>query len=129
MDTVFASKSAGTVIDFVRDGLTDINRKTLEQIRADFPDAEVMSLDDWCAWKASTQGTPITWEETPEERYREMLECLPPAVWTRSGFLVGEPWDHDALTGQPRYQAFRQVGDRFIVASRPMTVKEFRALA
>ena len=45
-----------------------------------------------------------------EERYREMMECLPPAAYRRDGFLVGEPQDHDAETGEPRYEAFIRRG-------------------
>jgi len=128
MDIIFASKATGTVVDFVLNGKTALYGKSLEEVRRDYPDAEEMTLDEWRAWKFPTQRPPITWEETTEERHDEMLGAVPPAAWHRGGFLVGEPWDHDALTGQPRYQAFRQSRGRFEVASRPMTVAEFKAL-
>jgi len=56
-----------------------------------------------------------------------MLEVLPPALWLRGGFLVGEPFDHDAGNGQPRYGAYRRIDGGYMVASRPMTTAEFRA--
>ena len=37
----------------------------------------------------------MTWKRTTEAKYDEMLEILPPALWTGLGFLVGEPLDHD----------------------------------
>ena len=30
----------------------------------------------------------MKWNEVTEERYMEMLEILPPAVWAAKGFLV-----------------------------------------
>jgi hypothetical protein len=58
---------------------------------------------------------------------RRMLEVLPPAVMARGGFLVGEPWDHHALTGRPRYAAFVELGGRWFESTRPVTVAEFRS--
>jgi len=129
----YASKKSGHIIDTIRpwDGLTWYNGHTLEQIQAEDPDAEEMGVDEFCAWKAAQQRTPITWTPTTGERYDEMLGCLPPALMLRGGFLVGEPCDHDAGNGQPRFQAFRvrSLHDEniFEVASRPMTRTEFRA--
>lgn len=120
----------GTVIDTISgNGLTTYARETFEQIRAEYPNAERMTLDEFCAWKAEQQRTPIEWEPTTEERYFEMLEVLPPALMTSCGFLVGEPMDHDAGNGQPRFHAFRKRGNVFEFASRPMTEAEFRAEA
>lgn len=128
MHTCFASKTTATVIDVLGpDGRTQINGKTLDDVRRDYPDAEEMTLDAFCEWKAARQDSPVTWEETTAERFDDMLGCLPPAMMAGGGFLVGEPWDHHATTGEPRYQAFRQRGGRFEVADRPMTRAEFRA--
>ena len=127
MDLLIVSKTAGTGIDFVVNGRTRIYGKTLGDVREEYPDAEEMTLADWCSWKAAQQRTPIIWEDTTEERYYDLLGAVLPAYMGTGGFLVGEPWDHDALSGQPRYQAFRQIGDLYVVASRPMTVTEFKA--
>jgi hypothetical protein len=121
-----------TMIDVLHPitGRTVCYDKTLEQIRAERPEyagAERMTVEAFCAAKAARQRTPITWDETTEAKFTEMLEVLPPAAMVRGGFLVGEPWDHDAGNGQPRFDAFRQIGDRFEAASRPMTRAEFRA--
>lgn len=69
----------------------------------------------------------MKWKETTEAKYMEMLEVLPPAIWTRIGFLVGEPFDHNSQ-GRPRFEAFANVGGKFYVADQNMTVAEFRAL-
>jgi hypothetical protein len=121
----FVSKARGTVIDVLRDGRTQCFGKTLEQCRGRYPDAEEMTLDDFCAWKASRQRTPITWQETTKGKFNQMLEILPPAAMFGGGFLVGEPMDHDAGNGRPRFEAYRQRGATFQVASRPLTLAEF----
>lgn len=128
----FVSKTAGTVIDFVNPetGKTGCFSKNLEMCRDTYLDAEMMTLGEWCEWKAAQQRTPITWdEEVTEERFYDMLECLPPAAGTKGWreFLVGEPFDHDALSGEPRFDGFRHIGGRYFASSRPMTVTEFRA--
>jgi len=124
----FASKSRGTVIDVIHPdtGLTLIYGKSLADCRDEYPDAERTTLDAFCAWKAEAQRTPIEWSESSEDDYHDMMNVLPPALMVAGGFLVGEPWDHDALSGKPRYQAFRHRSGRYEVASRPMTRDEFR---
>jgi hypothetical protein len=67
------------------------------------------------------------WTETTEEQYWYALECLPPAYMGGGGFLLGEPYDHNAY-GQPRYRGYveRPTG-RFLESVAPMTVAEFKA--
>lgn len=53
--------------------------KTLEQIQAEYPGAEIADLDTWAAAKEKALCTipePIT-----EDRFMEMLEVLPPQRW------------------------------------------------
>lgn len=125
----YASKARGTMIDTIHPatGLSWCYSKSLAQVREEYPDAEEMTVDAFSEWKAAQQRTPITWAPTTEERFTEMLEVLPPALWLRNGFLIGEPWDHDAGNGQPRYEAYRQRSGAYLVGSRPMTRAEFRA--
>lgn len=126
----FAVPGENSLIDCINPdtGLSWIERENLEQIRKRYPLAEVVNIDDWCKAKAARQDTPIAWSEVTEERYFEMLEVLPPAIMTPLGFLVGEPWDHHAVTGQPRYAAFTAKFGKYYEASRPMTIKEFKSL-
>ena len=69
-------------------------------------------------------------QECSEERYNEMLEALPPALWLSKGFLVGEPFDHRTckVTNVVRasYAAFFQHKGKFYEGGN-MTVSEFRA--
>jgi hypothetical protein len=122
-----------TMIDLINPatGKTAIYGKTLEDCRQEkgYEQAERMTIDEFCKDKAEAQDAPVVWEPTTKERYREMLECLPPALWLALGFLVGEPWDHHALTGAPRYQAFIHNGNQYLSSNRPMTRAEFKALA
>jgi len=122
------SKSRGTIIDMLRPdtGRTWYCSETLEECRKRYPDAEEMSYDEFVAWKVRQQRTPVTWQETTRERFDEMLNVLPPAAMLGGGFLVGEPYDHDAGSGLPRFSAYRRKCDRYEVASRPMTRAEFR---
>jgi hypothetical protein len=109
-------------------GLTAVYAETLEQIRERYPNAELVNIEEFCKRKAEGQDTPVTWSETTKERYWEMLECLPPTAHCSGGFLVGEPWDHHATSGQPRYAAFSEIGGKYYASSRPMTRGEFRKL-
>ena len=109
-------------------GLTVIFGRDPADVLREYPDAIRMSWDAFLARKAASQHTAVLWTPTTAEQYDEMLNCLPPALWTSAGFLVGEPWDHDAETGRPRFQAFVAKGGEFFTASRPMTRAEFRAL-
>jgi hypothetical protein len=124
-----ASKAVQTIIDVIRPdtGRTWIYGKTVEDCRKEYPDTEEMTIDEFCAWKAKQQRMPITWTATTPERFEKMLGCLPPALMLSGGFLVGEPFDHDAGNGQPRFEGFRQRGDVYEVGNRPMTRAEFRA--
>ncbi len=115
------------IIDIAHDGKSGIYGQTLEEVRTRHPNAIAMTLGEFCKGKAVQQDTPIQWEETTEERYWDMLEVLPPAYMNKAGFLVGEPWDHHAISGLPRFQAFTGKAGKFHAASRPMTVPEFRA--
>lgn len=79
----------------------------------------------------------LTFKPITEKDYWEALECLPPAVMTGNGFLLGEPYDHvrvvtDRVHELPRYHAFVEIGGRtggrHFQSNEPMTVIEFRAL-
>jgi len=100
--------------------------KTVAECIEENPGAVVMTLDELCKQIAERQHTPIAWDETTEEEYDYGLNVLPPAIWVRDGFMVGEPYDHDASNGQPRFQAFRQREGVYEKANRPMTRAEFR---
>ena len=62
-----------------------------------------------------------TFKEVSEERYDEMLGCLPPVAWVGKGFLVGEPWDHNEA-GQPRFAPFISLNGKFYEGDHPITV-------
>ena len=146
----FAVPGDDSIIDCINP-ITDrswINCETLEQIRERYPLAQRISLDYHCKEKAIRQNTPLQWTEVSRERYWEMMEVLPPAAYLpvaetgyfpniTQGFLVGEPWDHCAATGAPRFAAFIKRGHtgiqdsdaKFYEANRPMTRKEFIRLA
>lgn len=128
----FAVPGARQMIDLVhpRTGLSAINGLSLEQIRARYPEdaaAVKMTIAEWQAARAAVQDAPIQWRPTTEEQFDEMLNVLPPAAWINGGFLVGEPSDHHAQTGAPRFQAYRQRGQIFEASTRPLTRAEFRA--
>lgn len=128
----FAVLGTDTIIDLANPetGRTRIYGKTIAEIRAECPeyaDAVVTTLEGFMKDKAERQHTPIKWTETTQARFDEMLECLPPALMIGGGFLVGEPQDHDASDGRPRYDAFRQDGAKFYQSSRPLTRQEFKA--
>ncbi len=51
-------------------------------------------------------GQIETVKKVGEEKYYEMLECLPPKRQASNGFLVGEPMDHESEDGSPRFQMY-----------------------
>jgi len=126
----FAEPGRHNLIDLINPatGRSCIENETLEQIQARYPGAEVVNVDEWLTAKAARQNGPLTWDEIDEEKYMYFLECLPPAAWIGGAFLVGEPYDHDALTGAPRFQACNETGGKWFASSRPMNVKEFREM-
>jgi len=125
------SKGTGTgcVVDLIHPvtGLTVYGNDAVKSCMTKYPDAEIMDLADFCAWKAERQRTPIAWEETTQEQFDDMLGCLPPAAMKGNAFLVGEPADHDAGNGRPRYYAYRHT-DRYEVSDRPLTRQEFSTI-
>lgn len=129
VEYVIAVPGANHIIDAIRPdtGRTWVNGHTLAEIQAREPGAVLMTIEAFLCEKAARQQTPIVWTATTAEQYDEMLGVLPPLEFRADGFLVGEPCDHCAATGRPRYQGFRQRAGRYERASRPMTCAEFRA--
>ena len=124
----------GSIIDCVHPetGLSWVNGETLDQIRQRYPNAQIVNFHTWMAEKAQLQDTPITWARTTKAKYWEMLEVLPPAAMYAGAFLVGEPTDHHAGNGRPRFAAYWQRGSSedfacYFVASRPLTCAELKA--
>jgi hypothetical protein len=72
----------------------------------------------------------MPWKEVSDERYNEMLEVLPPALWLANRFLVGEPTSHRRckITNKvmPTYAPFIFAFGRYYEGD-PMTPAEFRA--
>lgn len=126
----FAVLGASSMIDLVHPitGRTVCYGRTLEEVQATEPGAVLMSVDDWISSKAAQQDSPITWKPTTADTYEDMLNVLPPAAWSFGVFLVGEPYDHHAATGQPRFSCYMKCGEHYSVASRPITRKEFNQI-
>lgn len=127
-EDVFAVPGEGQIVDLVRpDGRGAYSGEALDAIRLRYPGAIRMPFDAWLAWKAAQQDTPITWHQTTHDAYDRALGELPPIDWTDHGFLIGEPTDHSAATGAPRYQAYRvtAAGQHFL-SNRPLTRREWR---
>lgn len=126
----FAVPGADTLIDLVHPvtGLSVINGHSLDQIRERYPSAEIVNVESFLSEKAARQDACVEWIVVTEEYANEMLCSLPPAAMGNQGFLVGEPYDHHATTGQPRFQAIRRMDGAVYRSSRPMTRAEFTAL-
>ncbi len=129
------SRSEETVIDLLDPvtGRTVYGKKLPGELKLEYPDIEELALGEFVDWKQARQRTEIGWELVTEERFLDMLNVLPPAATSADmrAFLVGEPADHEAGTGLPRYDAFVQrVGSEagFYASNRPMTQVEFGRL-
>lgn len=125
----YAVPGSDSIIDVIHPdtGLTWVYQKTAEDVTTQNPAAVRMRLADWMQAKTKRQHGPITWMPTTREQYHEMLEVLPPAMWSGGAFLVGEPDDHDAETGEPRFRCYFHEAGAYSVASRPMTRRELKS--
>lgn len=110
-------------------GLTTYGGKSEADIRKEHPTILRMSTDEFCQKKAEKQNSPIEWKPTDKDRYYEALGCLPPAFLDGGRFLVGEPMDHCAKSGRPRYDGYCESQGAYFHTSRPVTVRDFKALA
>lgn len=128
----FVSADAGTLIDIINPATHQgvYGNLTLEQIQTEYPGATVQAITDFCAAKGARQdGEPKLWTEITEDRYNEMLNVLPPAAYGSSGsFMVGEPTDHHAATGRPRFSCFKAEYGKFYALNRPVTFREFKEM-
>jgi hypothetical protein len=126
----FAIPGANSMIDTVHPmtGRGMWSGETLEQVQARNPGAVQMPIEEWKAAKGARQDQPVTWNTVTKEHYEEMLNVLPPERMARGAFLVGEPADHHAVSGLPRYTLLRRGGCGYQESSRPVTVDEFTAL-
>jgi hypothetical protein len=125
---VWAVPGQNHILDVINPetGLTAINGDDSAAVTAREPNAVRMSWSDWQAAAIERQREPAEWKATTRERYHEMLEILPPALWIGGGFLVGEPMDHDFATGAPRFSAYLERHGSYLTSSRPLTATEFR---
>ena len=120
----YAIPGADSIIDAIDPGTgrTIAFNQTEAEVLAREPFAVRMRISDYAAAKAARQQTPIAWTPSSAEQYHEMLEILPPAAWIGGYFLVGEPYDHCAATGRPRFTCYRVTGTctfpRYAASSR-----------
>ena len=108
---VFFSASRLQSIDTVApNGLGGYSRKTQAELEVTEGPLVIISADEAHDRERSKYITPA--KEVSEERYRNMLECLPPSRWHRvapgiSVFHVSERITHDIVSW------FFQAGDRY----------------
>lgn len=69
--------------DLGGDGLTAYGRKTLEEVRAEYPDAEVLSEEEGYVRYNKAWIKPAV--RITHERFDEMLNVLPPRRWYNHG--------------------------------------------
>lgn len=114
------------IIDGMMNGVTIWEKETIADVRKRYPSAEVYEFDSWIQAMVERENTPVTWEETTEDKFNYALECLPPAFIGNGGFLVGEACDHHSRNGSPRYQGYKKKGDKYMASSRPITIREMK---
>jgi hypothetical protein len=126
---VYAVPDRDSILDTINPdtGLTQVHGLTETEMLARNPEARRMNWEDFRQAAAARQDTPIEWLATTPDKYDEMLNVLPPALWVGGAFLVGEPCDHSFATGAPRFAMYwHRGGGVFLTAHRPVTVHEFR---
>lgn len=72
----------------------------------------------------------MTYHDTTEKRYFDMIGAVPPAAYGAGGFLVGEPSGRRrcSITGRLRstYEAYFERNGHYRQADKPMTFAEFQ---
>jgi hypothetical protein len=128
---VFYSPAKATTIDLIReDGLSQVNGRTIEELRAEYPDVMSLSIDEAYA-RTEAYHRRAPWRITGE-RWDYMLGVLPPVNW-RSGeggesFMLSERtcgsitaicyregnefWEMQDSTRTPHAKIVRMVRDR-----------------
>lgn len=82
-DQVAFSRARKTVIDFVRpDGRTQICGKTLDDLRAEYPDVSIEEFE--VAYKAIESCFIKPVHPVSAEQFIEALEVMPPLNWVRA---------------------------------------------
>lgn len=69
----------------------------------------------------------MLFKKVTQDKYWDMLGCVPPACQTGYGFLVGEAMNHNSQ-GMPRFTAFVENNTGFYESVGPMTVLQFKTL-
>ena len=72
-------------------------------------------------WRNDRTFKAAPGQEIEEHIYNQMLNCMPPNRLPRNeqtagfiaGFLMGEPYDSDPITGRARYAAFGRRDGKF----------------
>jgi hypothetical protein len=124
---VFAIPGQRSIIDGIHPetGKSLVLGETLSEIQARYPEAIIMTWEEWREAEITRQEIPITWREITQGEFDRALNVLPPIAWERKGFLLGEPFDHSYKTGQPRFTAYLQKGGRCFSSVRAITVAEW----
>jgi hypothetical protein len=129
----FAVPGSDTIIDMARpqSGLSAIYGRTLEEVRGEYPGAELVDYDEFKNGIAARQNAEMatgTWDEVPEKTWDDMLNVLPPAAQQNGAFMVGEPTDHHAGTGRPRFTCFKWEAGKAYRFSASITLVVFRQM-
>lgn len=126
----FANDDQDHVIDVIHPvtGLSWINGESFDQMKLRYPEIKIVNMREWFNAKGERQDSPVAWVEITADKFDEYLCCLPPISYGQGRFLVGEPSDHHASSGAPRYHACVSQDGKHYTSNRPLTVKEFKAL-
>jgi hypothetical protein len=83
---------------------------------------KAMEWDELWADMEAKYGTD-QWSETTEAMYQHQLGAVPPELYIRGGFLVGEAANH-TRSGEPIFAAFRRkdTGDGY--EAKYMTIRQ-----
>jgi hypothetical protein len=136
-DLIFEFQECYTLPDF--DGMTDTihpitglttyGGKSEADVRKEHPTILRMTVEAFCQKKAELQNAAVEWMPTDQATYYDRLEALPPEFMDGSRFLLGEPMDHCAKSGLPRFEGYCARNGRYFYTSRPVTVRDFKVLA
>ena len=111
-----------SVVDYIHDGRGVYGKQTVDELKAEYPDGEVLpELEGHAKYEAAFVTGP---KRIDEKRFWYLLEVLPPCRWTRwsvsESFHVSEAVAGNIVTWAVRIGE-RHVNPRYYELDRPAT--------
>jgi hypothetical protein len=105
-------------------GITTFSKETLEQVKERYPEAKVMTWDEWDVmhddWLNKNVLTPP--QRISEDRFYEMLETLPPILWRTNKDDDSESFGISEMLQGNITSFYIRIGDQYFHVNRRVSI-------